>query len=171
MRAYQDMVYSTARRITASESHAEDIAQDVFLKAFSQFEHLRSSPSAGGWLKTVATNLSLNHLARYRRRWRFFSEFTPAGEDEQIESPDFLSQSGTAADELLEGLDAESRQQRIEDSIARLPDHQRVPVVLHHFEGMSYQDIAAHLDVSVAKLKSDLHRGRLQLAHLLKKDK
>ena len=73
MRAYQDMVYSTAKRITASESHAEDIAQDVFLKAFAQFDHLRSSPSAGGWLKTVATNLSLNHLARYRRRWRFFS--------------------------------------------------------------------------------------------------
>jgi len=165
MRAYQDMVYTTARRLTANEAHAEDIAQDVFLKAYARFEQLRTSPTAGGWLKTVATNLSLNHLSRYRRRWRFFSEI--ATTDDQDELADFLPQSATAAEELFEELDAESRRQSIEDGLASLPDHQRVPLVLYHFQEMSYQDIAARLNVSAAKLKTDLHRGRLQLAQRL----
>ena len=74
MHAYQDMVFSTAARLTGNDAQAQDIAQEVFLKAYENFASLRTSPTAGGWLKTVATNLTLNHLSRYRRRWRFFSE-------------------------------------------------------------------------------------------------
>ena len=59
MRAYQDMVFSTAARLAGNDVQAQDIAQDVFIKAYENFEHLRTSPAAGGWLKTVATNLSL----------------------------------------------------------------------------------------------------------------
>ena len=74
MRDYQNMVFSTAMRLVANQAEAEDIAQEVFLKAYERFGDLRESPTAGGWLKTVATNMSLNHLARYRSRWSFFSE-------------------------------------------------------------------------------------------------
>ena len=74
MRAYQDMVFSTAARLAGNDAQAEDIAQEVFVKAYEHFDHLRSSATAGGWLKTVATNLSLNYLTRYRKRWRLFSE-------------------------------------------------------------------------------------------------
>ena len=73
MRAYQDMVFSTAVRLTGSPAQAEDISQEVFLKAYENFERLGEDASRGGWLKTVATNLSLNHLSRYRSRWSFFS--------------------------------------------------------------------------------------------------
>jgi len=66
MRDYQNMVFSTAMRLVANQAEAEDIAQEVFLKAYERFDDLRESPTAGGWLKTVATNMSLNHLARYR---------------------------------------------------------------------------------------------------------
>ena len=61
MRNYQDMVYSTAVRIVGQEADAEDIAQNVFLKACERFAKLAENPGAGGWLKVVATNLSLNH--------------------------------------------------------------------------------------------------------------
>jgi RNA polymerase sigma factor (sigma-70 family) len=74
MRAYQNMVFSTAARLAGNDAQAEDIAQEVFIKAYENFEHLRLSATAGGWLKTVATNLSLNYLTRYRKRWRLFSE-------------------------------------------------------------------------------------------------
>ena len=83
MRAYQDMVFSTAVRLTSNPAQAEDISQEVFLRAYESFDNLRSSPKAGGWLKTVATNLTLNHLTRHRKRWRLFSEVfsddTPRG--------------------------------------------------------------------------------------------
>ena len=74
MRNYQDMVFSTAMRLLANQAEAEDVAQDVFLKAYQRFGELRGSKTVGGWLKTVATNLSLNHLSRYRARWSFFSD-------------------------------------------------------------------------------------------------
>ena len=59
MRNYQDMVFSTAARLTGNDAQAEDISQEVFLKAYENYGHLSTSPTAGGWLKTVATNLSL----------------------------------------------------------------------------------------------------------------
>ena len=86
MRAYQDMVFSTAARLTGNDSQAEDIAQEVFVRAYENFDHLGSSPTAGGWLKTVATNLALNHLSRYRKRWRLFSELA-SEEDSSAPEP------------------------------------------------------------------------------------
>ncbi len=71
MKNYQDMVYGTAIRLLGNESDAQDVAQTVFLKAYGAFGNLAQSPTAGGWLKTVTTNLCLNHLTRYRNRWRF----------------------------------------------------------------------------------------------------
>ena len=56
MRNYQNMVFSTALRLTANEAEAQDIAQEVFLKAYERYGELRSSPTVGGWLKTVATS-------------------------------------------------------------------------------------------------------------------
>ena len=64
MRAYQDMVFSTAVRLAGNDRQAEDISQEVFLRAYEHFAHLRTSPTAGGWLKTVTTNLTLNYLSR-----------------------------------------------------------------------------------------------------------
>src|ERR1700692_4238842 len=86
MRAYQDMVFSTAARLAGNDTQAEDIAQEVFIRAFEHFADLRTSVTAGGWLKTVTTNLTLNYLNRYRKRWRFFSEMRPAaaGDDEEL---------------------------------------------------------------------------------------
>ncbi|MEY2428079.1 MAG: hypothetical protein QOJ40_964, partial [Verrucomicrobiota bacterium] len=86
MQNYQNMVFSTAMRLVVNQSEAEDISQEVFLKAYERFGELRDSPTAGGWLKTVATNMSLNHLSRYRARWSFFSELlNRPGEEEERE--------------------------------------------------------------------------------------
>lgn len=165
MRAYQDMVYSTAVRLTGSPPQAEDIAQEVFLKAYEHFAQLQASAAAGGWLKTVATNLSLNHLSRYRRRWRLFSEMgADDGPDES--EPSYLA-ADTLTDEVFTTLDAEDRRRVVETALAKLPEHQRVPLVLFHFEEMPYEDIALRLGVSLSKVKTDIHRARLQLARSL----
>jgi RNA polymerase sigma-70 factor, ECF subfamily len=162
MRAYQDMVFSTALRLTGSTAQAEDISQDVFLKAYEHFEQLRASPSAGGWLKTVATRLTLNHLARYRKRWRLFSEVFA---DETRE--DELDAVAASFDAVLQQLDGQERHALLERALQQLPDHQRVPLVLFHFEEMSYRDIARHLGHSLSKIKTDILRGRLALARSL----
>lgn len=155
VREYQDMVFATAVRLLGSASEAEDIAQTVFLRAFERFAAIEGSATAAGWLKTVTTNLCLNHLSRYRARWQFFSELDGAdGQREGFETT--IAAAATAQDDL----EAADRQERLERALRALPDHQRVPLVLFHFEDMSYQEIASTLGVSLAKVKTDIHRGR-----------
>jgi RNA polymerase sigma-70 factor, ECF subfamily len=164
MRNYQDMVYTTAVRLVNNESHAEDISQEVFLKAYERFDMLQTSPTAGGWLKTVATNLSLNHLQRYRKRWRFFSEFTrgDGGDEQDAEPVEFAS-----PENFLANLDSGERREWVDRCLAELPEHQRVPLVLYHFEDLSYEEIAKRLRVSLAKVKTDILRARTALAQVL----
>jgi RNA polymerase sigma-70 factor (ECF subfamily) len=168
MRDYQDMVFATARRLTASDATAQDITQDVFLKAWEHFATLRERVGAGGWLKTVTLRLSLNHLSRYRKRWRFFSELLPATDTSEHDASDAEIEFAVETfDTVFVGLADAQRDERIRAALAKLPDAQRVPLVLFHFEDRSYQQIAEDLAVSVPKVKTDILRGRLALAKLL----
>ena len=155
MRNYQNMVYSTAMRLLGNETDAADISQEVFLRAYERYAELAGSERGGGWLKTVTRNLCLNHLTRYRARWRMFSEMSPEHEEDEdfsarLAAPDTREQEITEADQraLLESV------------LHKLPNAQRVPLVLYHFEDMSYEDIAQKLGVSLAKVKTDIHRAR-----------
>jgi RNA polymerase sigma-70 factor, ECF subfamily len=164
VRRYQDMVYGVAVRLLGNPAEAEDVAQTVFLKAFQRFDALGASHSAAGWLKTVTRNACLNHLTRYRARWRFFSELDSDS-----------TEGGFAADlpsetSLAHTLEREDAHEHLERALRALPDHQRVPLVLFHFEHATYQEIAQLLGISLAKVKTDIHRGRetlkRRLAHL-----
>jgi RNA polymerase sigma-70 factor (ECF subfamily) len=157
VREYQDMVYATALRLLGNPSEAEDVAQTVFLRAFERFGVAGPGPAAAGWLKTVATNLCLNHLSRYRKRWRLFSELEREGEDGES-SP--VEAALAAESSTTDDLDAAGRQAQLERALQDLPPHQRVPLVLYHFEQKSYQEIAGLLGISLGKLKTDIHRGR-----------
>lgn len=146
VREFQDMVFATAVRMLGGTAEAEDVAQTVFLKALERFDEIGRSPRAAGWLKTVTTNLCLNYLSRYRARWQFFSE------------QDWREPGEPAS--ALAGIEQAERRERLERALRALPDHQRVPLVLFHFEDMSYEQIAAALGVSLGKVKTDIHRGR-----------
>jgi RNA polymerase sigma-70 factor, ECF subfamily len=167
MRDYQDMVFATARRLTASDATAQDITQDVFLKAWEHFAGLRSPVGAGGWLKTVTLRLSLNHLSRYRRRWRFFSELLPVNSADDEAADGEVEFAVATLDTAFAQLADAQRDERVRAALSRLPNAQRIPLVLFHYEERSYQQIAQDLEVSVAKVKTDILRGRLALAKRL----
>jgi len=162
MKAYQDMVFTTAARLLGNEAEAEDISQEVFLKAYERYDDLSQSPTAGGWLKTVTRNLCLNHLSRYRARWRFFSEMISEDKTEDYEI-DFA-----APDTFEKEVAQHDHRQLLEAALQNLPVAQRVPLVLYHFEELSYEEIAAKLRISLAKLKTDIFRGREALRRRLK---
>src|SRR5881628_3138490 len=150
MLKYQNMVFSTAMRLLANPTEAEDVAQEVFLKAYERFADLGQSPTAGGWLKTVATNMSLNHLTRYRARWRFFSEMFSADEEDDMVFE--IPAAETTSSELHEA----DQRRLLEQALQKLPSGQRVPLVLFHFENLGYEEIAAKLGISLAKVKTDI---------------
>jgi RNA polymerase sigma-70 factor, ECF subfamily len=160
MNTHQDMVYSTAFRILGNEADAADISQEVFLRAYQRYEELSRSHRAGVWLKTVTRNLSLNHLSRYRFRWRFFSEMLSQDNDEDFEET-------VPAPSSLENMPEPDRRQYLETALKELPAAQRVPVVLYYFEDMSYEEIARQLGISLSKLKTDIRRGRQALCRKL----
>jgi RNA polymerase sigma-70 factor (ECF subfamily) len=78
-----------------------------------------------------------------------------------------IASPGSPAD----NLEMADEQAGLERALERLPDHQRVPIVLFHFEQKSYQEIATALGVSVGKVKTDIHRGREALGKHLERQK
>ncbi len=162
LRNYQNMVFSTAMRLLANRSEAEDITQEVFLRAYERFADLCDSPTAGGWLKTVATNLSLNHLSRYRARWSFFSELSSGNQSDEEMEVQFPAQADP--DALL----AADRRELLDHALRKLPSSQRVPIVLYHLDGLRYEEIAEKLGVSLGKVKTDIFRGREALRRILR---
>ena len=163
MKAYQNMVFTTAVRLLANEAEAEDVSQEVFLKAYERYAELKDSPTIGGWLKTVTRNLCLNHLSRYRARWRFFSEIAADRDEEDASMPEWA-----APDTHEQQVATADQRQLLETVLQKLPPAQRVPLVLYHFEEMSYEEIAARLRVSLSKVKTDIHRAREALRRKLK---
>lgn len=161
VKQHQNMVFSVAMRLLASESDARDIAQETFLRAWTRFGEIGGSPTAGGWLRTVASNLCLNHLTRYRSRWRLFSDMSAPGDEDPpgFEVVDDITPS--------DALDLGDHRELIERALRDLPEAQRVPLVLYHFENLGYEEIAACLRVSLGKVKTDIHRGRAALRRKL----
>src|SRR5204862_1269937 len=137
VRRHQDLVFTAAVRLLGSRTEAEDVSQAVFLRAFQRFAEIGESPTAAAWLRTVTRNICLNHLTRYRSRWRFFSELSPqdTGDDRQTDAE--IASPASLAD-VVEQADL---QRHLEEALRQLPAHQRVPLVLFHLEDMSYQQV------------------------------
>jgi RNA polymerase sigma-70 factor (ECF subfamily) len=66
-----------------------------------------------------------------------------------------------------EVLEKENQSSRLQEALMRLPNHQRIPLVLFHFDELSYEEIAKALNISLSKIKTDIHRGRAALATVL----
>ncbi|MFI5347055.1 MAG: RNA polymerase sigma factor [Elusimicrobiota bacterium] len=158
---HQNMVYTTALRLLGSSAEAEDMAQEAFVKAFVRRGDFKPGDNPGGWMRTVVTNLCLNHLQRHRKRWRLFSELETAdghGIEETVPVYDLAPLDG-------------GRSAALDAALVTLPEAQRVPLVLFHFEDLSYEDIAQKLSVSIGKVKTDIHRGRQALRRAIGEEK
>jgi RNA polymerase sigma-70 factor, ECF subfamily len=163
MKTHQDRVYTTAWRLTGGSAESEDLAQQAFLRAWEHFADIDGQPLPAqiAWLRTTTTRLCLNHLQRYRNRWRFFSEMRR--DDDEETGEDFGSR---VADDSTR-LPGDSKREGLELALSRLPESQRIPIVLFHFEELPYEEIARQLGISLAKVKTDIMRGREKLRSLL----
>ena len=153
--AYQHRVFGVALRMLGSRAEAEEIAQEVFLRAYRAIGAFRGEARLGTWLYGIASRLCLNRLASPDRR---VARGDAALADVPAATPD-----AAAAAERAE-LDAALRA-----AIAGLPEDRRLVLVLRDVEGLSYEEIAETLAIDPGTVRSRLHRARLQLKEKLER--
>lgn len=158
VREYQNAVYTLSFRILGSRQEAEDMTQEAFLKAYEKYDTIDFNKNVLAWLKTIATNLCINYINRYKKRVLTFSSLSK--EDIQFDVPDNSMQPDIQ-------LEKSAVSNMLEHSLANLPEDYRIPIVLHYNEGKSYEEIAEILNISLSKVKSDIFRGRQKLRELL----
>ncbi len=153
VRDHSAQVYRLAYRLTGNRPDAEDLTQDVFVRVFKSINTFQPG-TLEGWLHRITTNLFLDQ-ARRRQRIRM---------DALSAAPDHLWGSASGPEELhLDGeLDAD-----VDAALRALSPEQRVAVVLCDIEGLSYEEIAAVLDVKLGTVRSRIARGRAALREAL----
>ncbi len=162
---WQDRLVTLFRHHTGDHSTAEDLAQEVFLRVYRARDGYQPTAKFSTWIHTIANNVASDLRQRaYRRLERGVPMNVSA------------SQSGIGLEQLAVAAsgqrparqaDRGELQDIVQRAIAGLGDNQRMAVLLAKFEECSYDEIAAAMGLSVAAVKSLLHRAREQLRQTL----
>ena len=141
------------------EQDADDMAQEVFLKAYRGLPRFRGEAPPRAWLASIADNAVKN---RYRARGRFRRIFASVGEESPVLDPEETARGPE------ENARAGESRRYVAEALKLLPAEFRMPVVLRDLEEWSYEEISASLALPVGTVKSRISRGRGQLKALLR---
>lgn len=159
----QTAVFNVAYRLTGRHQDAEDAAQETFLRAYRALGRFDLARPFAPWVKRICTNLCLNWLAAKQQQTQTTAADISHSSQPRVDMDHWSGAEATPEQALLRLESA----QRLRAAILRLPPHQRAVVEMRHFQGLSYEEIAAALDRPLSSIKSDLFRGRKRLAALL----
>ena len=158
---HRDRVYGLALRMTRSEADAAEITQDTFFAAYQDLKNFRGEAAFGSWVHRIAANNALMRLRHQRvveaaTEEMLGPEFTERGSLAEYPEIDW---SRRADEKVLD----EELGRAIRQATDRLPEGYREVFLLKDVEGMSYEEIAEMMGISVPAVKSRLHRARLAL--------
>ncbi len=162
---FRRQVYSTIYRYIADANQADDCSQDVFLRLYRMRRSYRPNARLSTLVYRIATNLCLNFIRDYKRK-RMASLDEPVGDERPLAA--MLENGGAKGPS--EVLEAGERAEIVRKALEMIPPRQRMALLLHRFEGLSYADIADVMETNVAAVKSLLSRARSSLADALKAD-
>ena len=147
---YQTSVFNVCYRILHERGEAEDLAQESFMRAYDRIQTFDIEREFGPWIRRVAANLCLNHLESQK--------VTLELDDERDADPAQLPEAVQQAHE---------RSEQIRQALASLPANYRLVIELRHYQEMSYEEIAAELNIPLSDVKSHLFRARKILVEKL----
>lgn len=156
---HQRSVYNLSLRMIGNPAAAEDATQEAFISAFRAIRSFRGA-SFRAWLMRIAANASTDELRRRARRPALSLDVPPPGTDEPIDVAD-----SAAGPEAL-ALSGEQRD-IVQAALLKLPDDQRLAVVMCDIQGFAYEEIAESMRCSVGTVKSRISRGRDKLRAVL----
>ena len=156
MDKYQEKVYSVIRRMVIDHDAADDAAQETFVKVWKNIESFKGDSKLYTWIYRIATNEALNHLRKKKRRF-----FIPIGDIEHELSSSLDTDIYYSGDEI---------QLKLQKSLLKLPEKQRLVFNMKYFEEMKFKDIAEVMDVSVGSLKAQYHHAVKKIEKFIKED-
>lgn len=152
---HQGHVTSNCRSLSGSETDADDLAQEVFVKAYFGLRKFEGRSKFKTWIQRVKINHCLNFL-RKRKGKTFLDVDDPVTQNaEQL-------QVGDTADERSEAM---TSQELVHKVLASLPDTLRIPLTMCDMDGYAYQDIADTLGIGLSATKMRIKRGREEFRH------
>lgn len=142
---YKNLVYSVVLRMINDREEANDLAQDVFIKLYKNLDKYYPDYKFSTWVIRITTN----HVIDYRRKNR--------AETVSMEELEYDAPTTETPEKLL--VDKE-RSEIISTAINDLPDMYKIPIVLYHQQGLSYQEISEIIEEPLSKVKNRIFRGR-----------
>ena len=159
--AWHARIYQTCYRLMGNPQEAEDVTQDVFVRAMQAYDRFRGDADPGTWLYRIAVNQCLNVRRRKRRLQWLALDFWNEGADESTALRD---RSGSVEEDLRQA----DRERIVGEAIDALPERQRTALILSHFERMPYKAIAEAMACSPSAVESLLHRAKTNLGKRLR---
>lgn len=153
MRHLNDL-FRTAKRLTRSETDAEDLVQETFMQAWKSFEHYEIGTNCRAWLYKILFNKFDHHRRKKYTQAKYFQE---------ADDLTFLSAAFTPP--IPENL----TDREVINALNRLPEHYRSVVLLADVQEFDYKEVAAILEIPIGTVMSRLNRGRAQLKKSLSK--
>jgi RNA polymerase sigma-70 factor (ECF subfamily) len=159
VRPHLDRLYRLAFRLTGQQAEAEDLFQELLIRAYGKLDDLVAIDEPGSWLSRVMYNLFIDERRRFaRQRMHLVDEgYLPGDGLEGLPGSDNPARDH----ERLEKL------QRLDQALSQLSDEHRVIVLLHDTEGYKLEEIHKVMNIPVGTVKSRLHRARARLREIL----
>lgn len=155
--AYGSVVLGYATRLMKNKNLAEDMAQEVWVKVAKAAPTYQGQGQFKAWILTLTRNLCFNKL-KADQRLQF------------VEDPSTLNSAEQISENLETQFLFEAHMAQVKKAIDELPDQQRLAITLLATEGLSYESISDHLEISVSATKSVIHRARQNLIKKLKQE-
>ncbi|MFQ3231631.1 MAG: RNA polymerase sigma-70 factor (ECF subfamily) [Reinekea sp.] len=151
---YQHRLASVVAKLISERDIVEDIVQDSFVKAYRAITGFRGDSAFFTWLHRIATNTAKNHLESAGRKPSYRAQDLDALVT--IDTPESLRDYDTP-----DGLMAKQQlEDKLQQSLAALPEDLRIALTLREFEGKSYQDISKIMDTPIGTVRSRIFRAR-----------
>lgn len=156
VRRYQDRVYWMIRRMIGDSDDAYDLAQDVFVKAYTKLDGFRGDAQFFTWLYRIASNVSINYVRKKKLR-----TFFALDDILQIEDPSPTPSAVVEASDLHDTIDR---------AISRLPEKQRAVFIMRYYEELPYEEIARITQRSIGGLKANYFHAVRKMEEYLRND-
>jgi RNA polymerase sigma-70 factor (ECF subfamily) len=157
--------YQYAFRLTRNPEEASDVVAEGFIRVYNALHNFKGQSAFTTWLFRIMTNCYLDIRKKEKSRAATSIESAMTTDEGDVELQ--IEDESASPHELTERAE---REVRFERAVSRLPEYQKAMIVMYHAENMSYEDMAAALDLPIGTVKSRLNRARLSLREMLEKD-